>query len=360
MAAPALKWLERTVKRGVIAAATRVVPRGSAVPPDWSARVHRVLYLRYDRIGDMIMATGLIRAIATSHATIHLDVLASPVNHTVLDGNPHVHRVHVFDRRRATGFLGTARALSREGYDAVIGGMLLPSATTMGLMLATRAPHRIGVAPTAGEHVYTIAVPAVSAERRFVEQIGQTVRAFGVDPETQDWHYDLFFRDDERARAEAAWQQYPGWPRVLVNISAHTSARHWPADRYAAVVRHVRARVPEASVLVTGDPSEWNVSQAVASAAKATAVGVTPVREAFALIAAADALVTPDTSLAHVAAATGTPAAVLINGNRTIDAPVGERIVRITAPGELSTLAVADVLPGVERLLALAAQPPGR
>jgi len=100
--------------------------------------------------------------------------------------------------------------------------------------------------------------------------------------------------------------------------------------------------MPLASVLVTGDPSEWNVAQAVAVAAKATAAGVTPVREAFALIAAADAVITPDTSLAHAAAATATPAAVLINGNRTIDAPVGERIVRITATGDLSTLAVAE------------------
>ena len=356
MAAPALKWLERTVKRGMLAAATRVVPRGSAVPPDWSARVHRVLFLRYDRIGDMIMATGLIRAIATSHATIQLDELASPVNHTVLDGNPHVRKVMVFDRRRPAGFLATARALRREGYDAVIGGMILPSATTMGLMLATRAPHRIGIAPVAGDHVYTIAVPAVSADRRFVEQIGQTARVFGVDPDREDWHYDLHLRDDERARAEALWQEHPGSPRILVNVSAFTAARRWPAERYAAVVRHVSERTPGSSVLVTGDPSEWNVARAVALAANATAVGVTPVREAFALIAAADALITPDTSLAHAACATGTPAAVLINGKRTIDAPVGERIVRITGPGELHTLGVGDVLLGVDRLLALVAR----
>ena len=35
-----------------------------AAPPDWDARPHRVLYVRYDAVGDMIIATGVIRVIA--------------------------------------------------------------------------------------------------------------------------------------------------------------------------------------------------------------------------------------------------------------------------------------------------------
>ena len=49
-------------------------------PPNWGARPHRILFLRHDRAGDMIVSTGVMRAIAESHPTITLDVLASPAN----------------------------------------------------------------------------------------------------------------------------------------------------------------------------------------------------------------------------------------------------------------------------------------
>lgn len=348
---PLLKRIERAVKRVAIGAAVRVASPSPASPPDWAARPHRVLYLRYDRIGDMIMATGLLRAIATAHPTVELHVLASPSNVGVLDGNPHVRKTLVFDRRAPGSFLQAARALRHERYDAVVAGMLIPSATTIGLMLATRAAHRIGVVRSGDQNVYTIAVPAVSAERPFVEQVGQLVRAFGLDPDAQDWRYDLTVRDDERARAEALWAEAPGSPRVLINISAFTAARRWPADRYVAVVRHVLARLPRARVLVTGDPTEWELVRRVAREGGASPACVSPVRVAFALVATADALVTPDTSLAHAAAATRTPAAVLINGHRTVDAPFGAGIIRITSSGELRELPVEPVLSAIEPLL---------
>ena len=94
----ALKQLERAWKRVVFRALGALLPgQRTAAAPAWGARPHRVLYLRYDRIGDMIMATPLIRAIARSHPTIELDVLASPTNGVVLAGNPHVRRVLTFD-----------------------------------------------------------------------------------------------------------------------------------------------------------------------------------------------------------------------------------------------------------------------
>jgi hypothetical protein len=48
--------------------------------PRWNAHPYRVLFLRHDRAGDMVLSTGVMRAIARSHPGITLDVLASPLN----------------------------------------------------------------------------------------------------------------------------------------------------------------------------------------------------------------------------------------------------------------------------------------
>jgi ADP-heptose:LPS heptosyltransferase len=70
--------------------------------PDWSSGVQRLLFLRHDRIGDMIVSTAAMRAIAESHPGIELDVLASPANAPVLEGADFVGNVIVFDRHDTT------------------------------------------------------------------------------------------------------------------------------------------------------------------------------------------------------------------------------------------------------------------
>src|SRR4051812_27672656 len=98
--------------------------RPGAAEPDWSNGPKRLLFLRHDRIGDMIVSTAAMRAIAESHPGISLDVLASPSNAPVLAGAKSVRNVIVFDRRDPTSFLETARRLRSERYDAVIDCMV--------------------------------------------------------------------------------------------------------------------------------------------------------------------------------------------------------------------------------------------
>ena len=69
----------------------------TALPPATNAD-YRVLFIRYERIGDMIMATSLIRNIATALPGGKVDVLATPTTASVLEGNPYVGRVPLLER----------------------------------------------------------------------------------------------------------------------------------------------------------------------------------------------------------------------------------------------------------------------
>ena len=239
----ALKQVERAWKRVVFRAFGAMLPgRRAAHAPRWSDRPHRVLYLRYDRIGDMIMATPLIRALARSHPTVELDVLASPTNVVVLAGNPHVRRVIVFNRKRVASFVQTAVALRRGRYDAVIDGMVLqPSVTMLMLMLATGARYRIGIGGRANDFIYTHPVSAAPAEAHQILQSAMTLTPFGVDVEATSWRPELFIEARERERAEEVWRAVSGpRPRILVNIAAGEPRRRWPWQRVVAVIRAAR------------------------------------------------------------------------------------------------------------------------
>ena len=295
----------------------------AAVPPDWGARPYRVLYLRYEAIGDMIMATGVIRAIARSHPTITVDVLASERNHEALHGNPHVGRVLRFAPKRRRGYPALMRALRAGDYDVVVDGRVshgVAFTTTPLLMAATRAPLRVGAARTLPSQVYNVPVPFLPRSIPYVERTAYLAEPFGVDRATTDFRPELFLAAEERAGAERVWAER-AWPsggsaggrRLLVNLSASDPLRRrWPDERFVAAVRHARTRLPGLGVLVIAVPTERAQARAVAEAVGGAAVETPHVRAAFALVGTADFVLTPDTSIAHAAAAFDRPAVVLI------------------------------------------------
>lgn len=283
--------------------------------PRWDERRHRVLFLRHDRAGDMILSTTALNAIASSHPELELDVLASPANAAILSAAPYVSRVQVFDKRRAGDYVRIVRALRARRYDAVIDCMVTaPSLTTLMLMLASGAEHRIGIADRGNDAAFNLTVPGDTREdAHMVDRIGALAAAFGVDPSTLRRTPTLHVTDDERSWASGVWGERiaadgPRPLRVLVNVSAGTIARRWPVDRYAAVMAHIRSLAPACIVRVIGAPAEWDrVESVAASALDAKAVRTASLRQVMALVESADFVFTPDTSVAHIASGFARP-----------------------------------------------------
>ena len=158
-----LKRLELAWRRLWIRLLVEVMRRPPAARPDWSSGPRSVLFLRHDRAGDMILSTGVMRAIARSHPGITLDVLASPANAAVLDAAEYVANVIVFDKRRLGSYLPTAFRLRRGRYDAVIDCMVTaPSLTTLLLILASAARYRIGIAGRGNDAAFDVTVPSLT------------------------------------------------------------------------------------------------------------------------------------------------------------------------------------------------------
>lgn len=279
--------------------------RPESARPDWGARPYRVLFLRHDRAGDMILSTGVMRAVARSYPTITLDVFASPVNAAILDGADYVGDVVVFDKKRIATYLPTAWKLRRRRYDAVIDCMVTaPSLTTLLLVFASGARHRIGIAGRGNDAAFTVTVPPETRERpHMVDLLAALAAAFDVDPSTMDKQPVLALSSAEREWAEQSWGARDGVRRVLINVSAGTSARLWANANYVSVMRHVRSRDGSTVFRVIGAPAEAARAEEIARKGGGVYVRTPSIRHAFALVAASDFVFTPDTSIAHAASA---------------------------------------------------------
>jgi len=271
----------------------------------------RVLYLRYDRIGDMILSTGLLRAIARSHPNVIVDVLASPENAPVLDGNPNVGSVIIADRRRPGSYLTAFRRIRLGRYDAILDCQIFsPSTTTLIMMLASGARHRIGLAGRGVDQALTIPVPRPPGARHYVEHLAALATPFGVTD--APWRPEIFLSAAELALAESRWRAAR---RLLVNVSAGKATCRWPEDRWATVLRALRAR-DDLDIVLTAAPADAAMAERLAGAGGARFERTRSVREVFALVAAADVVLTPDTAITHAASAFAKPSVVLFPRNR--------------------------------------------
>jgi len=287
--------------RGVTAAQSRRVR-----PP--AAATRRVLFLRPDRIGDMIVSTGVLRAIGSAPG-VELEVLASPANATVLDREPHVRRVHLLDRTRWRSMWTLARTLRARRFDVVVDCMpTAPSVTTLLLMLVSGAPRRVGTSGRGLDDILAPATPSLPIDAHIVDHLALLVPPFRDD--AFDPTPTLALSDEELTGGELRWQRLEGGPddwRLLVNISAGKAARFWPLASYAHVVATARTILPNLRVAIMSSPHERERGEALAAMCAGVYVPTRTLREAFAFVAASDVLFTPDTSIAHAAAALRVP-----------------------------------------------------
>ncbi len=84
----------------------------------------RILVTRTDRIGDLVLSTPVFEALRLKFPKAYLAGLTFLENREIIEGNPHLDEVILYDKRGSEkgwwGNLRFARALARKGFDLVI------------------------------------------------------------------------------------------------------------------------------------------------------------------------------------------------------------------------------------------------
>ncbi len=298
----------------------------------------RVLFIRYERIGDMIMATSLIRNIAAAVPGRKVDVLATPTTAPVLEGNPYVGNVLMLQRNSFRSYGDIMRRLRRERYTVMVDGRInnppIFTSTPL-LMYAGRARFRVGAHGDHKPRIYNVRVQEWNRVDHYMEGSKRLAVPFGVNPSSVDWQPEIFLTDDERARAEARWTEASmllgsidgsiggnaTTKRLLVNLSASEPKRRWPDGKFIATLQAARARAPKMPMILIGLPAEWESVYKVATAVTALPVQTPQLRDAFALVGTSDMVFTPDTSISHAASAFRKPSLVLLKREHKPYAP---------------------------------------
>lgn len=265
----------------------------------------RTLAVRLDSMGDVLLTGPALRALAAT--SDHLTVLAGPLGRTAAELLPGVDDVLCWEAPWVAadpkpvdpGAVDDLRDLVADGrYDrAVVFTSFHQSPLPTALVL------RLAGVPWIGAISVDYPGSLLDVRHHVDDDIPEPERALSL---ARACGAELPEGDDGRlaVRPVHAPEHLPR-PYVVLHPGTSAPARAWPAERF----RSTCTRLTELGyhVVVTGGPSERDLTAHVADGEGQDLGGLLDLEELAGVLAGAEAVVVGNTGPAHLAAAVGTP-----------------------------------------------------
>lgn len=355
MAIHVLRPLERRIRRLLLMGRTDFTGTLIRRPED-AIRLRpdpAILLLRAERIGDALVTVPIIRAIRRRYPLAMIDILLTDANVQARDAvSPWIDRVWVYHKRPASA-LALVCKIRAQRYDLLVDFQSGPSATSQ---LAARwggAANVLGLLHKQAAHLtHAVALP----DRRrvhIVDRLAQLLLAFGIDPASEPLDLEYRLSGADRSRAAAQLRPARGAHRLAVNVSGRGTHKYWGRDRFIAAIGFVQQHYRELAIVVCGAPGDAAEVEAIASATGTEPLPPLPFHAFASVIHECDLLLTPDTSVVHLAAAWKIPAVVLFREDpHTLPwVPYRSPHRAIVQPGPLAGIALERVMEALAQLI---------
>lgn len=304
--------------------------------PDRTAKPRKILFLKFIEQGATVLAQDAMSRAAASVGRDHLFFCVFQSNRAILDLLGTVPAGNIFairDRRIDLCLIDFVRALiaiRKSGVDTVIDMEFFSRASAIFSFLSG-ATTRVGLHRFTGElpyrgdlmthrvqynphlHVSLQYSVLVEAAHRDPAETPMLKVPLAELERRRDAPEVLFRFTPLAADIQAVRQQLPAsssGPVVLINPNASDllPLRKWESARFVKLSQRLLAAYPNATVVVTGAPSEVPAAEklcaAIGSVRAFSLAGKTTLRELLTLYSLADVLVTNDSGPAHFASLT--------------------------------------------------------
>jgi ADP-heptose:LPS heptosyltransferase len=336
-------------ERRLVAAADRALAVGAGVARLWPRRAaaappRRILLLRLERIGDLLMSAAAIESVRAHAPGAAIDLVVGSWNRAIAERLQGIDRVETLDApwlARGAAAAGAGRLVStawswrRRAYDLAIN--FEGDIRSHALIALGGARRRVGFAMAGGGPLLTDVV-AHRIDRHTADNAAALVEAAFPAASPRDLPRAGGFRLDVPEAARRAARDLLGpHPRyIVVHASGGRAIKQWDVDRFAAATTAI-ARDLGATVVLSGAPGDAAITGQVRAAlpADVAVVDLTGRPDLLVLAAVLEGarlVLTGDTGPMHLAAAVRAPVVAVFGPSMPVRyAPrdTAHRVVRI-------------------------------
>ncbi|MCK4818341.1 glycosyltransferase family 9 protein, partial [bacterium] len=218
--------------------------------------VNKILFIRIDRIGDLVLSTPALRALKQAFPDSKLVVLASPSNYLLLLHNPHVDKVLVYDKKKRLGDkIGIIKQLRGYGFDLAIDPYPDYELKTALIALLSGAKWRIGYSSYGRQIFFNLNGPMLVKDKHLVDLALDILKPLGVV--VNDKKPEIFLTDQEKKWARSWLKEKRAGMKPIVGIhpGGYYETQRWLPERFAEVANHLK-NDRYLDILIFGGPRE--------------------------------------------------------------------------------------------------------
>lgn len=286
------------------------------------ARARRILAVRLDNLGDVLMTTPALRALRRSGPGRHLTLLAAGAGAAAAPFVPDIDAVIAAAMpwlpaapSGPEGLLECIAALRAGAFDAAVIFTVYSQSSLPAAFLCWQAgiPLRLAHCRENPYHLLSDWIPDPEPHAQVRHEVRRQldlVAAVGCRAEDEHLAFRVPLADTDRAMAKLrAAGIDPARRWIVVHPGASAPSRRYPPEHFAAVAEQLAA-FPDCQVVFTGEAGDRELIDAILTRSRgpcASLAGSLSLGELGAVIAPAALLVANNTGPVHLAAALGTP-----------------------------------------------------
>lgn len=295
------------------------------------AEIDRILFIKLRHIGDVLLATGVFKAIKTAKPQLQISVVVNAGTEAMLTLHPSLHEVIPL---RKGGSLWEQVAflyrIRRKGFQAAVN----MTEGDRGAFLArvTGARYRVGIDPRGKgfpgkKHLFTHLVPQVYDGRHRAVMDMDVLQPFGLNDGTP--HVELFTSPaDDRCVWELLKERGidRGTPYLVVHPTSRWLFKCWRDEAVARLIDRLEAQGVRTVVTCGPDNREKSKLTRILSTIRSSPLvfpGTLSLKQLASLIKGSALFFGMDSAPMHMAAALGTPVVALFGpSDRTVWHPL--------------------------------------
>ncbi len=311
----ALKPLEHKFKAMVFNLFKLFFKRGqNEFSPIDGNKLEKVLFLRPEKLGDMVISFPVFDGLKRHFPHIKIAILGSPRNRAIIENDKRFSQIYMYLKNPIKDFK-TLRKMRNEKYDCVVDMIGDDSVTALFLsQLSAPGKPRIGIGKTKHKMYYDYNyLYRTDNKNHIIENTLKILDAFGIDSAKESGYAEPYLSKQEIEFAETTVQSLKKTPDTKIigyNLSAGAPTRIWAKEKSIELLKQIQEYNNDYRILLFTTPDERERAESLQSAVSSD-VHIIPenlnLTSVAALIKYLDVLITPDTSLVHIARSFNVP-----------------------------------------------------
>ena len=299
--------------------------------------MQKILIIKISALGDILHTLPVLKSLKESHPDIFIGWLVARAYKEILEGNPYLDKIFIFERERWRGIKNCIfrqneiwhllKEIRAEGFDICLDlqGLFRSGFFTF----FSGAPRRLGF-HNARELAFLAYNENVTLPPHIVHAVDRNaylVEKIINSPVKKD--FPVFLSEEEKEKA-SHWLQ--GKPCIVMVPGTRWESKRWPTTYFAKLIDDLVV-TQKATIALVGAKGDSELSNQILMNTKfpqhvVNLVGKTSLKELCAVMAKADLVISNDSGPMHIAAAMGTKVIALF-GPTDIQktAPYGEHHV---------------------------------